>query len=226
MKQTDKPLELARPNTNSIQPEDFYCDRPWSDVWQATLARQWLGRPSSMIQQDCGAMQWLEFWLRIGDSQALALLSYFERAGYLKCQEQIDRYSHYKVESSYHEKIRLYLVFNRCSQRITKEIDLRVLEDSHFATHCHRACTSMRILCTFSLPQIVICSEIDKSIAEEFVYQLYQIGYLQLVECCDKNLLCSENVYRLCLNSGPLAPFICADGIVYDFNSRKIYMTQ
>jgi site-specific DNA-methyltransferase (adenine-specific) len=133
---------------------------------------------------------------------------------------------HYKVESLYYEKIRLYLVFNRSCQRVTKEINLRVLDDSNFATHCHRAWTSMRILCTFSLPQIVICSEIEQSIAEEFVYQLYQIGYLQLVECCNKNLIGSENVYRLCINSGPLAPFICADGIVYDLNSRKFYMTQ
>ncbi|AFY91104.1 hypothetical protein [Chroococcidiopsis thermalis] len=165
----EKSIQLEQQNTNSIQLEEFYCDRPWSDVWQATLARQWLGRPSSMIQQDCGAMQWLEFWLRISDSQALTLLSHFERAGYLKRQEQSGRYPHYKVEPLYYEKIRLYLVFNRSCQRVTKEINLCVLDDSNFAIHCHRAWTSMRILCTFSLPQIVICSEIEQSIAEEFV---------------------------------------------------------
>lgn len=226
MKQTDKPLELARPNTNSIRAEEFYGDRPWSDVWQATLSRQWLGRPSSMVQQDCGTMQWLELWLRIGDSQVLALLSQFEQAGYLKRQEQVGRYPHYQVEPSYHDKIRLYLVYNCRSRLITKEIDLRVLDEPHFVAYCNRAWTSMRILCTFSSPQIEICSEIEQSITEEFIYQLYQIGYLQLVERYDKNLIGSENVYRLRLNSGPLAPFICADGIVYDLNSRKFYMTQ
>lgn len=187
---------------------------------------QWLGRPSSMVRQDCDAMQWLELWLRISDEQALTLLSQFERAGYLKRLEQIGRYPRYQVEPSYHEKLYLYLVFSSRSRQTIKEIDLRVFNESYFVTDCNRAWTSMRILCTFTTSQIEICSEIEQSTAEEFVYQLYRIGYLQLVECYDKNLIGSENVYHLCLNSGPIAPLVCADGIVYDTNSRKLYMTQ
>ncbi|MDV2997707.1 MAG: hypothetical protein N4J56_007412 [Chroococcidiopsis sp. SAG 2025] len=226
MKPGEKLIELERRNTISSQSEEFYCDRPWSDVWQATLAMQWLGRPSSMVRQDCDAMQWLELWLRISDEQALTLLSQFERAGYLKRLEQIGRYPRYQVEPSYHEKLYLYLVFSSRSRQTIKEIDLRVFNESYFVTDCNRAWTSMRILCTFTTSQIEICSEIEQSTAEEFVYQLYRIGYLQLVECYDKNLIGSENVYRLCLNSGPIAPLVCADGIVYDTNSRKLYMTQ
>lgn len=226
MKRKNKLFELETQNTNSIQAKEFYCDRPWSDVWQATLSRQWLGRPTSMVQQDYDAMQWLELWLRIGDSQALTLLSRFERAGYLKRVEQVGRYPHFKVEPSYHEKIHLHLVSSRHSQRIVKQIDLGVLDDPHFDAYCKRAWTSMRILCTFSTPQIVICSQIEQSTAEDFVYQLHRIGYLQLVECRDKKLIDIEDVYHLCINSGPLAPLICADGVVYDLNSRKLYMTQ
>ncbi|MGL5926269.1 hypothetical protein [Chroococcidiopsis sp.] len=226
MKPGEKLIELEPQNTNSIEPQEFYCDRPWSDVWQATLARQWLGRPSSMIQQDCDAMQWLELWLRISDAQALTLLNQFERAGYLKRLEQIARYPHYQVEPSYHEKIYLYLVYNSRSQHIPKERDFRILDEPHFVTYCNRAWTSMRILCTFSTSQIQICSEIEQSTAEEFIDQLYRIGYLQLVEYYDKNLIGSENVYHLRLNSGPIAPLLIADGIVYDSNSRKLYMTQ
>ena len=84
----------------------------------------------------------------------------------------------------------------------------------------------MRILYTFNLSQIVICSEIEQPIAEKYIYQLYQIGYLQLIESYDKNILSSEDVFRLRTNSGPLAPLVCADGIVYDLNSRELYMTE
>ncbi len=138
----EKLIELNPRNANLIQPEEFYCDRPWFCVWQATLARQWLERPSSMVQQDSDAMQWLEFWLRIGDSNALTLLTQFERAGYLERLEQVGRYPYFKVKHSYHEKIHLYVVANRRSQQATKETNLCVLDDSYFATYCHRAWTS------------------------------------------------------------------------------------
>lgn len=226
MKRGKKLIKLDERNTNSIDSEEFYCNRPWSNIWQATLGKQWLKRPSSLVQQDSRTMQWLEFWLRISDSKTLDLLAQFEQAGYLKRLKQVGKWPHFKVKPSYHEEIRLHVIPNCCSDLVKGKLNFRTLNAPRFVTDCNRAWTSMRILCTFSTPQIEICSDIRQSTAKQFVYQLYQIGYLQLVECYNERIIGSDNVYQLCRNSGPLAPLICSDGIAYDINSRKLYMTQ
>lgn len=84
----------------------------------------------------------------------------------------------------------------------------------------------MRILHIFSVSQILTCSEISKLVALEFVYQMHQIDFLRLVEGCEAEVFGSENVYQLIENTGPIAPLICADGIVYDTNNRTVYMIE
>lgn len=84
----------------------------------------------------------------------------------------------------------------------------------------------MRILHTFSASQILICSEISELVAQEFVYQMHKANFLHLLEVYDPTVFGSENVYQLVRNTGPIAPLICADGIVYDINTRTIYITE
>ncbi len=97
-------------------------------------------------------------------------------------------------------------------------------EPNHLAKG--HAMDGMRILQIFSVSQILICSEISELVALEFVYQMHQIDFLRLVEGCEAGVFGNENIYQLIENTGPIAPLICADGIVYDINTRTIYMTE
>lgn len=85
-----------------------------------------------------------------------------------------------------------------------------------------QAWTTMRILRTFSLPDLERSAEISESNAKKYVQRLLKVGYLQLVQQrINGSREC--NVYCLVRNFGPLAPVPRRDGTVFDPNINKLY---
>ena len=81
----------------------------------------------------------------------------------------------------------------------------------------------MRILRTFSIGQIQACSNVYNDTARIVVRQLYRLNYARLVAVDDAYFQGNEDIYQLIRDTGAKAPFLCADGILYDLNTCCIY---
>ncbi|MDZ4878254.1 MAG: hypothetical protein CLLPBCKN_007689 [Chroococcidiopsis cubana SAG 39.79] len=209
-KTTKKLAKSARQHqAKLINPETFYSSRPWCDIWL-----------------DKFSCQQLEFWVRINDLNSVNLLAQLEKAGFLRRVDENSDLPRFFPESSYYNDLKFILIGYKPPAPYALIPQRRVFHRPKFIRSCHRAWTSMRILHIFSASQILICSEISELVVLEFVYQMHKTNFLRLVEGCDAEILGSENIYQLVKNTGPSAPLICADGIVYDINTRTIYMTQ
>ncbi len=194
---------------NSIEPETFYSYRPWYEIWL-----------------DGVNLEQLEFWAQINNLNAMNLIVRLEKAGFLRRVDENSERPRFLPEPSFYCDLKFFLIGYKPPAPYALRSRRRVFHRPKFIRSCHRAWTSMRILHIFSVPQILICSEISELVALEFVYQMHQTNFLRLVERCDAEVFGSENIYQLIENTGPIAPLICADGIVYDINTRTIYMTE
>jgi len=194
---------------NSIQAETFYSYRPWYDLWLDGLDLDQLG-----------------FWRRINNLNSMNLLARLEKGGFLRRVDENSERPRFLPEPSFYCDLKFMIIGYKPPAPYAMRPRKRVFHRPKFIISCHRAWTSMRILQIFSVSQILICSEISELVALEFVYQMHQTNFLHLVEGCDAEVFGSENIYQLIENTGPIAPLICADGIVYDINTRTIYMTE
>lgn len=194
---------------DSAQLENFYDYRPWRDIWL-----------------DSFNFQQLEFWARIDDRNSMNLIVQLERAKYIECIGKDRVRPQFKPKASYYSDLKFYVVKQKNSAPSTGNPHPEIFSKPRFVKSCNRAWTSMRILCTFSVSQIKICSGISDSVAREFVYQMHQVNFIRLIEIYSARVFGSENIYQLIRNTGPIAPLPCANGIVYDINARSIYMTE
>ena len=202
---SDRQLQV----NSSEEPENFYSYRPWYDLWLDGLDQSQL-----------------EFWRRINNLNSMNLLARLEKAGFLRRVDENTKQPKFLPEPSFYRDLKFMIIGYKPPAPYAMRPRKRVFHRPKFISSCRRAWTSMSILQIFSVSQILTCSEISKLVALEFVYQLHQIDFLRLVEGCDAEGLGSENIYQLIENTGPIAPLICADGIVYDINTRTIYMTE
>ena len=194
---------------NLIRPETFYSSPPWHEIWL-----------------DGFNLEQLEFWARMNDLNSMNLIVRLEKAGYLRRVDENNARPRFLPEASYYRDLEFFLVNKKPPAPYTARPHPRVFYRPKFIKSCHRAWTSMRILHIFSASQILICSEISKLVAQEFVCQMYKVNFLRLVEVYDPTVFGSENVYQLIKNTEPNAPLLCADGVVYDINTSSIYMTK
>jgi hypothetical protein len=84
----------------------------------------------------------------------------------------------------------------------------------------------MRILRTFTTGQLQICSDVGNDIVHSVVLQLRLLSYVRLIHWYDSDLDGNEHIYQLIRDTGVKAPFLCANGILYDLNTRCIYFTD
>jgi hypothetical protein len=185
--------------------DEFYQRHIWLNIWLGTC------NPYHLV-----------FWSGIDDTNTLILLSHLEAAGLLTRRRE--QYS-YRVHPAYYSKIKICI----CKPKplvIGAKKAKQVKNTYEFRESCHRIWTSMRILQTFSIGQLQICSDVCEDIARTFVTQLYQLNYIQLRSCYGSNLGGNEDIYQLINNTGPKAPFLCADGRLYDLNTDCIYLND
>jgi hypothetical protein len=186
--------------------DEFYQHRSWLNIWLETL------NPYHLV-----------FWSRIDETNTLILMSHFEAAGF------VTRYrnrSSYRVRPTYYSEIKMYV----CKPKplvIGAKKAKPVQNTLNFRESCHRIWTSMRILQTFSIGQLQICSDVHEDVARTFVAQLYQLNYIQLrFFSYGYNFEGNEDIYQLINNTGPKAPFLCGDGRLYDLNNDCIYLND
>lgn len=194
---------------NLIQTETFYSYRPWRDIWL-----------------DKFNLEQLEFWMRMNDLNSMNLIVRLEKAGYLRRVDENSAQPRFFPEPSYYYDLKFFLIGKKLPAPYTSRHHPQIFHRPKFIQSCYRAWTSMRILHTFTASQILICSEISELVAQEFVYQMHKANFLRLLEVYAPTVFGSENVYQLVRNTGPSAPLLCADGVVYDINISSIYMTQ
>lgn len=202
---SDRQLQV----NSSEKSENFYFYRPWYDLWLDGLN-----------------LEQLEFWRRINNLNAMNLLARLEKARFLRRVDENSERPKFLPTPSFYCDLKFIITGYKPPAPYAMRPRQRVFHQLKFINSCHRAWTSMRILHIFSVSQILICSEISELVALEFIYQMHRINFLRLVERCEAEVFGSENIYQLIENTGPIAPLICADGIVYDINSRTIYMTE
>lgn len=187
----------------------FYSHRPWSDIWL-----------------DKFNFKQLEFWARIDDLSSMNLIVQLEKARFLRRVDENSARPRFLPEPSYYNDLKFFLIASKPPALYTVKPHPRIFHHANFIKSCHRAWTSMRILRIFSASQILICSEISKLAAQEFIYQMHKIKFLRLLTRHNVEIFGSEDIYQLIHNTGPLAPLICADGVVYDINTSSIFITD
>jgi hypothetical protein len=188
-----------------VSSDEFYQRRSWLNIWLETL------NPYHLV-----------FWSRIDETNSLILLSHLEATGFVtQCRER----SSYQVQPTYYSDIKMYICKPKPLIIGAKKAKL-VTNTHNFRESCRRIWTSMRILQTFSIGQLQICSDVCEDIARTFVTQLYQLNYIQLRFCYGYNFEGNEDIYQLINNTGPKAPFLCGDGRLYDLNTDCIYLND
>lgn len=86
-----------------------------------------------------------------------------------------------------------------------------------------RAWQSMRILRTFTLPDLVSTADIQPDNAKKYVIGLTNAGYVRCIREKDNGRKGGYAVYRLARDTGPHAPRLQADGRTYDTNTHRVY---
>ena len=86
-----------------------------------------------------------------------------------------------------------------------------------------RAWQSMRILRTFTQPDLAATAEIGMANVKKYVNGLVKSGYLRVVRERDSGRKGGHAVYRLVRDTGPKAPRLQSDGNTYDPNEHQVY---
>jgi hypothetical protein len=180
--------------------DEFYQRPCWLGIWRET----------------CNPYH-LTFWSCINEKNALILISYLEAAGFLT---RYNDYSPYRVNPTYYSQIYTY----KPKPLVPGAKKAKPIQNTqNFRESCQRLWISVRILKTFSIGQLQICSNVCNDIARTFVNQLYQLNYVQLKFCYGSNFEGNEDIYQLINDTGVRAPFLCAEGRLYDLNTSYIY---
>lgn len=86
-----------------------------------------------------------------------------------------------------------------------------------------RAWQSMRILCLFTVPDLMATAEIGKSNARYYINGLRRSGYLVIAKAKQDGRKNGHEAYRLVRDTGPKAPRLQSDGRTYDPNQHQVY---
>ena len=86
-----------------------------------------------------------------------------------------------------------------------------------------RAWQSMRILRTFTLPDLMATAEIKRDNALRYVLGLERSGYLKRTRERRSGCKGGFAVWMLVRNAGPKAPRLQTDGTTYDPNTHQTY---
>jgi hypothetical protein len=192
--------------SNLCRPDKFYRQPCWVDIWRHT----------------CSDRQ-LTFWSRMNESNASVLISYLEADGFLTCFEDCSP-ARLQVNSTYYSRLKSYRV--KLKGRIPGMNNVQMLNTPYFLTSLQKIWMSMRILRTFSKGQLQTCSAVGKDVVQTVVSQLCLLTYVRLKTHYDSDFEGNEHIYQLIRDSGVKAPFLCANGILYDLNTRCIYFTD
>lgn len=85
-----------------------------------------------------------------------------------------------------------------------------------------RAWQSMRILRTFTLPELVATADITPSNAKKYVRGLCTAGYVRVARAKDNGRKGGHALYRLVRDTGPHAPRLQINGLTYDTNTHTV----
>ncbi len=86
-----------------------------------------------------------------------------------------------------------------------------------------RAWQSMRMLRTFTLPDLMATAEIGYDNIKKYIGGLECAGYLRRVRDKNNGRKGGHVAWMLVRNTGPRAPRLQSDGNTYDPNKHKIY---
>lgn len=88
-----------------------------------------------------------------------------------------------------------------------------------------RACCwrAMRVLGTFTVPQLCMAAETTPSNARFYLRALQAAGYVKKVRACESGKAGSYDVWSLVRNSGPEAPVWRKNQTVFDPNTNHTY---
>ena len=86
-----------------------------------------------------------------------------------------------------------------------------------------RVWQSMRILRSFTQPDLVATADISTSNVKKYVSGLLKSGYLKVQHERDSGRKGGHAVYRIVRDTGPKAPRLQSDGNTYDPNEHKVY---
>jgi hypothetical protein len=189
-----------------VRPDKFYRQPCWFDIWRDT----------------CSDRQ-LTFWSRMNESNASVLISYLEADGFLTRLEDCSPVR-LQVHSTYYSQLKVYRV--KLKGRIPSMKNVQMLNTLYFLTSLQKIWMSMRILRTFSKGQLQTCSDVGKDIVQTVVSQLCLLTYVRIKTLYDSDFEGNEHIYQLIRDTGVKAPFLCANGILYDLNTRCIYFTD
>ncbi|MBE9011668.1 hypothetical protein IQ250_15795 [Pseudanabaenaceae cyanobacterium LEGE 13415] len=192
------------------QPDDFYQQPCWMDIWLTTFD-----------------MSQLDFWSQLDEADAARLLSHLADAGFvIEVKATRTTSLQFRVDSTAYSHLTFYRV--QAKPQVPGTLKPQSVQDTlQFRAALQRLWTSMRILQTFTVGQVQACSNVTNNIAQTVVYVLYQIGYLQLISYYPHPyFLGNEDSYQLLLNTGATAPFFCGDGLLFDVNTHCIYQLQ
>ena len=193
-------------------PDEFYGQPCWLDIWMAT----------------CDANQ-LAFWSGLDEAEAARLLSHLECDGFLIRQshdpsdQRMSRaLLRFQVQPTYYSELKFYRFKPKPPVPGAKKAK-PIQHTSRFRLALQRIWTSMRILQTFSIGQLQACSNAPNEVVRTVTSQLYQLNYVQLKLYHHPYFGGNEDLYQLMRNTGPKAPFLCADGVLYDANTHCVY---
>jgi hypothetical protein len=189
-----------------VRPDKFYRQPCWVDIWRHT----------------CSDRQ-LTFWSRMNESNASILISYLETDGLLTRIEDCSP-ARLQVHSTYYSELKSDRI--KLNRRLPEMKNRQMLNTLYFFTAFQKIWMSMRILRTFSKGQLQTCSAVGKYVVQTIGSQLCLLTYVRLKTRYDSELEGNEHIYQLIRDTGVKAPFLCANGILYDLNTRCIYFTD
>jgi hypothetical protein len=189
-----------------VHPGNFYQQPCWVDIWR----------------HSCSDHQ-LTFWSRMNENSASVLISYLEADGFVSRLEDCDS-ARLQVHSTYYSGLKFYRI--RHKNRLPRVNNQQIQSTRNFIAKIQKIWMSMRILRTFTTGQLQICSDVGNDIVHSLVLQLRLLSYVRLIHWYDSDLDGNEHIYQLIRDTGVKAPFLCANGILYDLNTRCIYFTD
>jgi len=92
--------------------------------------------------------------------------------------------------------------------------------ESEGRARCWRA---MRVLSTFSVPQLCMAAETTPSNARFYLRALQRSGFVRKIRECESGCAGSYDVWGLTRNSGPEAPIYRKNKTVFDPNTKLTY---
>jgi hypothetical protein len=159
----------------------------------------------------------------MNESNASVLISYLETDGFLTRLEDFSP-ARLQVHSTYYSELKSYRI--KLKDRIPGMKNVQMLNTPYFLTSFQKIWMSMRILRTFSKGQLQTCADVGKDIVHTVVLQLCLLTYVRIKTYYESDFEGNEHIYQLIRDTGVKAPFLCANGILYDLNTRCIYFTD